>query len=1370
MIKNAELWVSAAMLCTYLALVTVLVAQVHPAHGDAWLTRDTSWVVDATGNGNDAAQALDGNTWSFWNPRDLGQNYNNWSMVLDLAEPYTLTRIAVTSHGDTTHDVVAFKLQKSLVGSPYNWEDVVSVTNVQGGTSHRQEFGGFHGTARYWRFLVTRTHSDWQPYLRELELYGIALEPGKCYRSLTFPEPRSAGNYARLNITIPAGLTTLTACVQLRTTNTATGAVFSYASQQEHDEIMLWNNGSPSFEFYINGQISTAVKLDVLDGKCHMVCCAWASQDGRWAFYVDGIEIASDSGLATDHVIRTPGVWILAQEQDSVGGDFIAEQASHCKSRDAYSGDLSCFNVWDRVLSPIETVRLRQGSVFDWTSNAWTLHGEVSYSDNLCDVNVALTKTALQTSTYGDGTASRAVDGNTATDWIAGSCTHTAGDANPSCTNPKCGGEHQIDVTQPIIHVPCQGMRGRYVGVRLPGSIRILTLCEVQIFIGTCGLSAFNHVPQTDCAPGEDMVGYLDVSLQSCADACCGDPRCLSFQYTTQSNCFLKNKVCSAEEKSSLPMGNMYDRIDLQEPDTDACSANPCDAQANCTDDPPPALDATCTCNTDTDACLANPCDAQATCTDNPAPALNATCTCNIGYTGDGLVNGTGCADKDACLDSPCHAQATCTDNPAPALNATCTCNTGYTGDGFAIGTGCSDIDACSANPCDVLANCTDNPPPALNATCTCNTGYTGDGLVNGTGCSDTDACLDSPCHAQATCTDNPPPALNATCTCNTGYTGDGFTNGTGCSAACPHDTSLALASGKTYSVAEDKKTYSGAQDECRRRGGIVAIPRDEEEQRNLVLLKNCVNSGVHFWLGIKKTAGVWKDGSGTALGSFTSWAPKEPNNVGDDCARIVFGDRVGKRRDNWADDNCLKQYRYVCEIENVTSVTRAPPRLMYRALQDVRETLQLLSANDSSTLADWEKWRSGNAVPRGYKKDDSPHTRADGNVEVIYSVAVLEVGPLSEANSNMTVTVEYTMAWIDNRLAELTSHVTPVPSTLLWVPPVAFGTTVRRITHINDDRKENNTINMWLGRQGIMFHKLTRKLELICPPSLGRYPFDDYECSIELHGYGGVVFPLRQPSKSYEAGPVEVDMTAVTSQFVMTGLKLSSRVTPLNQNTGCELFGANCTFPTNDCPLMKGCTEENDECYWCKHFVGTCRYMSATDQCSNTSSGLSTLEVQFGFSRRRWSHVFHTFVPSVVIVSCSWISFWLHPGDIGPRVQLCVTVLLSLFKMGGNRQEHGITAVRAIDVWMLGGVITVTLALLETVAVNAILRGNLSFRTSRRTRVGPSQRRSTAWAEDEDETSSPETVASRVDFFSRILFPISFSVFVAGFLLYYLV
>ncbi|KAI8516124.1 hypothetical protein Bbelb_069370 [Branchiostoma belcheri] len=139
-------------------------------------------------------------------------------------------------------------------------------------------------------------------------------------------------------------------------------------------------------------------------------------------------------------------------------------------------------------------------------------------------VNVAVRKSAYQTSTDEGGRAGRAVDGKTNGNYYAHSCTHTRNQADPSwrvdlgqsywvdrvvifnrqdcckerinpfnihigdsaqvSTNPKCGGDHQIDVSQRSISVPCRAMRGRYVGVRLPGS-RTLTLCEVQVFSGS---------------------------------------------------------------------------------------------------------------------------------------------------------------------------------------------------------------------------------------------------------------------------------------------------------------------------------------------------------------------------------------------------------------------------------------------------------------------------------------------------------------------------------------------------------------------------------------------------------------------------------------------------------------------------------------------------------------------------------------------------------------------------------------------------------------------------------------------------------------------------------------------------------------------
>ncbi|KAI8483084.1 hypothetical protein Bbelb_392400 [Branchiostoma belcheri] len=138
------------------------------------LASDPSWVVDSTGRLRDAANALDGNIRTYWNSEDTSRYHNNWYIILDLRAPTTLIRIGVNNYGDTTHDTAAFRLQKSLVGTPYSWEDVTSVGNVQAGTDQSQVFGEFRETARYWKFVVTRTHEGYQPWLSELNLYRIS--------------------------------------------------------------------------------------------------------------------------------------------------------------------------------------------------------------------------------------------------------------------------------------------------------------------------------------------------------------------------------------------------------------------------------------------------------------------------------------------------------------------------------------------------------------------------------------------------------------------------------------------------------------------------------------------------------------------------------------------------------------------------------------------------------------------------------------------------------------------------------------------------------------------------------------------------------------------------------------------------------------------------------------------------------------------------------------------------------------------------------------------------------------------------------------------------------------------------------------------
>ncbi|XP_019639431.1 PREDICTED: uncharacterized protein LOC109481341 isoform X1 [Branchiostoma belcheri] len=141
-----------------------------------WLSRGSFTVLNSPGTPNvlngvtlDAAKTLDGNFATYWNPGGLSQNFNNWYIELNLRTTYTLTRIGIRNYGDTTHDVRAFKIQAPVSGI---YSDVRAFSGVQAATTELQEFGGFRETAQFWKFVITETHSGWQPWLRELEFMG----------------------------------------------------------------------------------------------------------------------------------------------------------------------------------------------------------------------------------------------------------------------------------------------------------------------------------------------------------------------------------------------------------------------------------------------------------------------------------------------------------------------------------------------------------------------------------------------------------------------------------------------------------------------------------------------------------------------------------------------------------------------------------------------------------------------------------------------------------------------------------------------------------------------------------------------------------------------------------------------------------------------------------------------------------------------------------------------------------------------------------------------------------------------------------------------------------------------------------------------
>lgn len=61
------------------------------------------------------------------------------------------------------------------------------------------------------------------------------------------------------------------------------------------------------------------------------------------------------------------------------------------------------------------------------------------------------------------------------------------------------------------------------------------------------------------------------------------------------------------------------------------------------------------------------------------------------------------------------------------------------------------------------------------------------------------------------------------------------------------------------------------------------------------------------------------------------------------------------------------------------------------------------------------------------------------------------------------------------------------------------------------------------------------------------------------------------------------------------------------------------------------------------------------------STGNFTCLAVVFNLQRRLGYHLFHTYIPSALIVVMSWISFWIKPEAIPARVTLGVTSLLTL-------------------------------------------------------------------------------------------------------------
>nr|XP_061830310.1 neuronal pentraxin-2-like isoform X1 [Nerophis lumbriciformis] len=161
--------------------------------------------------------------------------------------------------------------------------------------------------------------------------------------------------YGRIKKSLPE-MYAFTVCMWLKSSaSPGIGTPFSYGVPGQANEIVLIEWGNNPIELLVNDKVAQ-LPLSVSDGRWHHICITWTTRDGFWEAYQDGERLGTGDNLAPWHPIKSGGVIILGQEQDIVGGRFDATQA--------FVGEMSQFNMWDRVLRPVDIVGLANCSAY----------------------------------------------------------------------------------------------------------------------------------------------------------------------------------------------------------------------------------------------------------------------------------------------------------------------------------------------------------------------------------------------------------------------------------------------------------------------------------------------------------------------------------------------------------------------------------------------------------------------------------------------------------------------------------------------------------------------------------------------------------------------------------------------------------------------------------------------------------------------------------------------------------------------------------------------------------------------------------------------------------------------------------------------
>lgn len=115
------------------------------------------------------------------------------------------------------------------------------------------------------------------------------------------------------------------------------------------------------------------------------------------------------------------------------------------------------------------------------------------------------------------------------------------------------------------------------------------------------------------------------------------------------------------------------------------------------------------------------------------------------------------------------------------------------------------------------------------------------------------------------------------------------------------------------------------------------------------------------------------------------------------------------------------------------------------------------------------------------------------------------------------------------------------------------------------------------------------------------------------------------------------------------------------------------------------------------------------------STGNYTQLVISFNFERRVGYYINQVYLPDTLVVAISWIVFWLDIDDMGGRVGLGITTLLTImFLLGSaNMSLPRVSYAKAIDWYLIVSFLFVFLVLVECILVYILRPRNRASKKS---------------------------------------------------------